>query len=935
MAPAGQRNWITAPPSAARWLYGRGAVVSACRTSQFVAAALLLLGVLILPWQLGGYSFASQQLLSRLLMFSAAVAMLGFLASGHGSNRITSGIIALVGLIFLGLLQQLPLGRSVVAAFSPQSAAIRASAAPFAATPTVTSAPDVSEGRRAGEDWSTISLAPEETRQAVVLLVLGTAIFYLASILFRSPRSQVYLCVAVTLQGLLLGLWGLFQVASRPDELLPGIAAPSRGAIFSAWVNHATAAGYLNMCLAAAVGLAIRTLQSTLATHSREPLRDRFRRAASPLLVGQMIAITAIMSAIIAAQSRGALVALVIAAVVLVVVLSGARSIGYSMATAILAAGLLLLPFWLWAETAASGRYSMLVDGASLRDGRLDHWKDSLATMPHYLRIGSGFGTYGFAYLPYQQGTTWLWFDHAHNEYFETLVEAGIPGLVGLLWVLAAVTGATVAVLCSARLAVQHWFACTALIVLVTQVVQALTDFGLHMPSNFALAALLCGAICGTATLAGDESWWSLTVPWPASGSLPIWGIAVCFLTLAVSAGPLQRWAASEAVWRQNRELLDSRVGSSLQRTAEAFDTGPLDQAIARSRVAIHDAPNDLELRLQMILLLEERYALETSAQTAKVLGVEPGLGILELTEASSGRERARAAQQARQQHELIRRLVSPIGLHRQLHAVEGQEREELRNRLRSVPAIRDNLLPALEHLEAARSLCPLVPEVHYRLGLYGPLCDVDDQPHLATAAKLWVADPVAQFRIGLLHLNSGRTKELGDLWTRSLELSRDRLDAILTLARRELDEETIVRDLLPADAELLVDLVDPLGHTSLADPEVWRTGSWVRLCVSRAEELAKLIAAEDPASYASLMGRIKIAVGEHSEAAEHLRPAVRQRPNDPDLRYRYAFVLYQLGDYQESQRQIQWCIRLKPRNQEFKRLLADIRQAESDTSRE
>ena len=79
---------------------------------------------------------------------------------------------------------------------------------------------------------------------------------------------------------------------------------------------------------------------------------------------------------------------------------------------------------------ALEHRLATLGTDQTLTNGRLAHWQDGWETSQQFLPLGSGLGTYGYVYLLHESSVRDEWFDHAHNQYLETLVDAGLPGLL-------------------------------------------------------------------------------------------------------------------------------------------------------------------------------------------------------------------------------------------------------------------------------------------------------------------------------------------------------------------------------------------------------------------------------------------------------------------------------------------------------------------------
>ncbi len=863
-----------------------------------VASVALLGCVLILPWQLGGYGDSHQRQLALSLAIASILACIYW---WHWRNEVSSSPTIgwmMIAVIALGLLQQVPLPSAIVGQLSPEAVRLRHD------LPSVATSEELRSGKAAEviPETQTISLAAEKTRRMVWLLLLATIVFWLAFELLNTSRSQLMVCVAIVIQGTMLAAWGLVQSYTRSDSLLGGTLAPPNSFYFSTWANHATAAGYLTMCLGGAIALGLRQYYRTASSwHRGETFRAKLRQASSPQMIALAVSVVILLWALIVAKSRGAMVAVVIASLALLVSMSWTRLKRHRMSSILIAASLLLLPVWLSLSLFGVRRYQTLVDGGVMNDGRLAHWQDTLSTIPLYYRLGSGLGTYGFAYLAQQRSLNRLWFNHAHNEYLESLIELGIPGLLGVACIICLMAVTLYIALTSSQLIIHRWFAFGFLFVFVSQLVLAMTDFGLHMPSNLMLLSLLGGSICG-ATAATRSNlpltrWVAIDSPIPR----PVLGCGVFLLLVVTSQTAARSWAESESTGQRNKKVLAMRDGDQLSAISEA---------IKLTSKAIEAAPDDLELRIQIASLYATRYETQMVLTIVGVIGTK-----------------SKPTQQAMDK---ARRLVSPVGMYRQIQTATGEERESVRERLRNLAVVRENILPAYGHLRVARTLCPIVPEVHYRLGLYAPLLGVNDAPHLHITARLRQCDPLALYQIGLLHFHSNRIFETCECWQRAISLSSEFRLPIVQMAIQKWDAELISNAILPPQAEDQLAIAEAIFASPATVRDTPAHDKLFRLCLRQAESFIEYHGAEEARSYSRQMARIKLLENEKAAAAAHFQAAVKLDPNDFVLRYQYAELLHALGDEEASLRHVQMCISQRPTVQAYKNLRARIIRAQS-----
>ena len=107
-----------------------------------------------------------------------------------------------------------------------------------------------------------------------------------------------------------------------------------------------------------------------------------------------------------------------------------------------------------------------------------------------FIAVGIGVGAFARGMLVYQQSSRALFFNHAHNEYLQVLVEGGLLVAVPVGGALAA--GAWTAWRFLRRDAsAMFWIRAGAISGLASVAVQSIWDTGLRMPANAVLFALV------------------------------------------------------------------------------------------------------------------------------------------------------------------------------------------------------------------------------------------------------------------------------------------------------------------------------------------------------------------------------------------------------------------------------------------------------------
>ncbi len=896
---------LPAPKSSLGIMSGLTRQTDALRMGWGPFAALLgrlvLIGlVTVTPWLFGGVLAATQVWLFVAVVIALVCWLVRLLADRSLNEALPFALIPLICAIGLGAFQLVPLGNKVSAFLSPGETELRRSLESPGSSSDASLAANV--GVAAMVEGQPLSLYPAATRRDLALLVAAIGMFLLGAGLFSTPRSQIWLCGSIAVNGAALAFFALVHRLSGSHLLYWKIPHPkAHGYPFGSFVNQNNAGGFLNLCLAGAVGIAIwavsRTEANGLSTSGSAPCRNhplpvRLRRqfvqffSRLDALTLTFLCLAACISAgVLCSLSRGAVIAMTGAAIVtmLIVPFTRRRSVRAWSTAVVVMVGLALV-CWIGMGNTVQTRLATLLDREVLATARIPHWQVAFRAMPDFWQTGSGLGTYRFVYPLYEQTPVHGRFYHAENQYVEAIVVAGVFGLGLMLLMLGLIGKALWRLLRDDPDPRTIAFGIAGTFALTGQAIHALFDFGLYIPANVLLFALFCGAISGRAAQVTTKKFGARFLALPKTRSLQL--SAATLLLLASIWG----WSETKQVAAMETAVRETRFEQSPTGTSPVTLLDGIEQLAS----AMKHEENNAEGHLRMAELLIHLYRVRALEQ----LRSETGGSI---------------------DDPALWQATSPEVVHAQAHEFARDNLTVELEDLRSEPVVKDHLTEALGHLVLARRSCPLFPKVHWIMAQLCVLVEApsNDRIHVERVRRLAPVNPHLFFRCGVLDFNAGRRDLAYDSWRRSLALSPEYTEDVLYIVGDELKSLEVITKLLPASPELLVKLArKQYARDDQAD---------VRgLLLQRAAGLVEQVdLPKDERQH--LCGSIFALKGANSEAIQSYSRAVELRPHELVWRYELALLLQREGLLDEALKHARLCARGAPHSKKYRALLERI----------
>ena len=861
--------------------------------SSIAVRAIVLAFLAIAPW-----AFGSVEPWARLVLYLGFAAALGiWLAQLARRPRLNLPLplaaLPMMLALVVGFVQTIPLRESALALVAPGTSRWREQVLPT--SPEVLAGADRPFSTHLAEP--TVSLYPSATRSALFELALYLSAFLLGFQYFRRRGPQLWLCGVATAVGGAVALLGLVQWLSGTQQIYWVVELSQGGGPFGPFVNRNNAGGFLNLCLAASLGLLLYVTRPARRDHTPRrhgssrsrplaerlvtPLADRLADLTSVRL-GLFATTGLIVAAVLCTLSRGAFLAMTGgAAVTLLAAMAARRSRSASLLAVIGVVAVLLVAWIGMTQTVQSRLATIWPEPEEKPHALIPHWQDSLSAVPDFWRLGSGLGTYRFVYRAYERQPSHVVFYHAENLYVETLLETGAVGLGLLLAAIGLLAAAAWEVTRTGHREQGSPLAFAGIFAVASQAIHSMADFGLYIPSNALWFAVLCGSLVGRAMLtrrsarAGAPGPKKGTVPLSDRGTVPFFGpgsarmgfapvllpMGAAGLLLLVVLGALDAKdsvATAEALraWRLGRK--------------EAGAPGPqIERTIAEFNEALSAAWSDAEVHQALAELYMTRYRLEAAEALRPPTETQPNAPPEDVPEPGA--------------------VADPLRLSARLRHVPDSARDEARRALQADPIVRRSLLPALEHALLAREFCLLLPRVELHLAELSFLMRSGDSDavYLDRARLLAPSDDGLWFGAGLLDWDAGRAEAACRSWRGSLALSDRYLNPILEGSASRLPRAKILAEVLPDKPAILLAAT---GRLYPSDDALVERRPFLEKALDLLANQAAPLTAADLGVKAGLHRQL----GQAEQALEAYQAALAREPRQADWRYELADLLYE-----------------------------------------
>ena len=295
-------------------------------------------------------------------------------------------------------------------------------------------------------DRAPVSVRPTKTADQIVLLFVLAVLFWFVSRWAERGERPVFLCAAVTAVGFVVALEGMIQFLTWNGKIYWVRKVPPSSP-FGPFVNHDHFAGYAEMVIPVAIGLAFylisvrrrppRGPEGRGALDGREwseerPESGRLSQGGIALFAATVLVVTLFMS-----LSRGGILSALVSALVLFGLLARripSRKLFWTIGLGMPVLVVVLIG-WIGADAVAKqvGTLRSLRSESSFQT-RAIIWRRVLVGLPDFVWVGSGLGTFEESFAAYAPAGSIQRWSKAHNDYLQLLWETGLVGAAIVLW---------------------------------------------------------------------------------------------------------------------------------------------------------------------------------------------------------------------------------------------------------------------------------------------------------------------------------------------------------------------------------------------------------------------------------------------------------------------------------------------------------------------
>lgn len=335
-----------------------------------------------------------------------------------------------------------------------------------------------------GTALNTLSILPGATVDRVILAASYLALFWVVLVtVARNRLRQRWVLVTLMAAGLAQALYGSVMTLSGWEWGFFEPKSVGRGWATGTFVNRNHFAGYLELTLAASIALVLADLRERRAYNWKQVLANLIELALSPRMRTRiMIAVMVI--ALVLTRSRMGNIAFFVSLAVCANLYIFIRNPKFLVKSLLFFASLFVVDLLIVSEQYGLEKVVQRIEQTDFQaEQRALAFRDLVPALEQYGTVGAGPGTFAAAFSPHRGADLKGYYDHAHNDYAEAVIETGIVGALLLGAIAALVFAHAVLLIWRRRDPMASALGFAAAMALMALGLHSLVDFNLRIPA--------------------------------------------------------------------------------------------------------------------------------------------------------------------------------------------------------------------------------------------------------------------------------------------------------------------------------------------------------------------------------------------------------------------------------------------------------------------
>jgi O-antigen ligase len=345
--------------------------------------------------------------------------------------------------------------------------------------------------------FSSLSIAPYNTRIHLVLLVCCVATFFFARVVGQDRASRRRLVMWLVALGTFEALYGLVQYLTGWQRIFWYVKKYNLEEATGTYINRNHFAGLLEMVIP--FGVALVLYENAKLSRKALPGRNvnvRIKRVLGGKKVSRiglwLLATMVMVAGLFFSLSRMGIISAVASLAVMASFSGFQRKAGLWVAAGIMACGIILV-LWMGAGPAL-GRFGAISEEyTSADESRWSLWKDTARLIGGHPLLGSGLGTFPVAFTRVQSTFLGQFVNHAHNDYLELASDLGIPAAALFFGSTGTLLARVARKAASSEVSFERAMALGCLGSIAAILLHSVADFNLYIPANVFTLSLILG----------------------------------------------------------------------------------------------------------------------------------------------------------------------------------------------------------------------------------------------------------------------------------------------------------------------------------------------------------------------------------------------------------------------------------------------------------